>query len=51
MSEPGRVYLRPPSVQAGLTDPATTMKIHEYQAKALLREFGVPVPRGEKATK
>jgi succinyl-CoA synthetase beta subunit len=22
------------------------MKIHEYQAKALLREFGVPVPRG-----
>jgi succinyl-CoA synthetase beta subunit len=26
------------------------MKIHEYQAKALLREFGVPVPRGEKAT-
>jgi succinyl-CoA synthetase beta subunit len=26
------------------------MKIHEYQAKALLREFGVPVPRGEVAT-
>jgi succinyl-CoA synthetase beta subunit len=25
------------------------MKIHEYQAKALLREFGVPVPRGETA--
>jgi succinyl-CoA synthetase beta subunit len=23
------------------------MKIHEYQAKAILREFGVPVPRGE----
>ncbi|GIW12546.1 MAG: succinate--CoA ligase [ADP-forming] subunit beta [Dehalococcoidia bacterium] len=22
------------------------MKIHEYQAKALLRDFGVPVPRG-----
>ncbi|MER3631868.1 MAG: ADP-forming succinate--CoA ligase subunit beta [Blastocatellia bacterium] len=22
------------------------MKIHEYQAKALLKEFGVPVPRG-----
>src|SRR5437016_12026662 len=22
------------------------MNIHEYQAKALLREFGVPVPRG-----
>src|SRR5687768_4557871 len=22
------------------------MKIHEYQGKALLKEFGVPVPRG-----
>jgi succinyl-CoA synthetase beta subunit len=26
------------------------MKIHEYQAKALLREFGVPVPRGDVAS-
>jgi succinyl-CoA synthetase beta subunit len=25
------------------------MKIHEYQAKAILREFGVPVPNGEVA--
>jgi succinyl-CoA synthetase beta subunit len=25
------------------------MKVHEYQAKAILREFGVPVPRGEVA--
>jgi succinyl-CoA synthetase beta subunit len=25
------------------------VKIHEFQAKALLREFGVPVPRGEVA--
>ncbi len=25
------------------------MKIHEYQAKAILREFGVPVPAGEMA--
>ncbi len=25
------------------------MRIHEYQAKALLKEFGVPVPRGEVA--
>ncbi|HEY7602515.1 MAG TPA: ADP-forming succinate--CoA ligase subunit beta [Methylomirabilota bacterium] len=25
------------------------MKIHEYQAKDILREFGVPVPRGEVA--
>ena len=23
------------------------MKIHEYQAKAVLARFGVPVPRGE----
>ena len=22
------------------------MKIHEYQAKEILRQFGVPVPRG-----
>lgn len=26
------------------------MNVHEYQAKALLREFGVPVPRGGLAT-
>src|SRR6059058_621495 len=26
------------------------MKIHEHQAKALLREFAVPVPRGDRAT-
>jgi succinyl-CoA synthetase beta subunit len=25
------------------------MKVHEYQAKAILREFGVPVPSGEVA--
>ena len=25
------------------------MKIHEYQAKVLLREFGVPVPNGDVA--
>src|SRR5262249_34887072 len=29
--------------------PAPTMNIHEYQAKAVLREFGVPVPRGHAA--
>ncbi len=23
------------------------MKIHEYQAKKLLRDYGIPVPRGE----
>ena len=26
------------------------MKIHEYQGKAILAPFGVPVPRGEVAT-
>ncbi len=26
------------------------MKIHEYQAKALLAQFGIPVPKGEVAT-
>ena len=26
------------------------MKIHEYQAKAILAQYGVPVPRGEMAT-
>ena len=26
------------------------MKIHEYQAKALLAQFGIPVPRGKVAT-
>ena len=26
------------------------MKIHEYQGKAILRDYGVPVPRGEIAT-
>src|SRR5205814_4267350 len=25
----------------------STMKIHEYQAKAILKKFGVAVPRGE----
>ena len=25
------------------------MKIHEYQAKAILAKYGVPVPRGEVA--
>ena len=25
------------------------MKIHEYQAKGILRQYGVPVPQGEPA--
>ena len=25
------------------------MNIHEYQAKAVLKEFGVPVPRGSRS--
>src|SRR5688572_32649845 len=31
-----------------LTRPSS-VKIHEYQAKAVLSRFGVPVPRGEVA--
>jgi succinyl-CoA synthetase beta subunit len=31
----------------GISVPHTHMKIHEYQAKALLARYGVPVPRGE----
>src|ERR1700693_245531 len=27
------------------------MKIHEYQAKAILAKFGVPIPRGEMVSK
>ena len=30
-------------------DGLTGVKIHEYQAKAILREFGVPVPNGDVA--
>src|SRR5262249_44602941 len=30
--------------------PGIIMKIHEYQAKAILKKFGVATPRGEKAT-
>ena len=26
------------------------MKIHEYQAKGILKKYGVAVPRGEMAT-
>ena len=26
------------------------MKIHEYQAKQILREYGIPVPRGRAAS-
>ena len=26
------------------------MKIHEYQAKALLADYGIPVPRGKVAS-
>ena len=29
---------------------ATAMKIHEYQARALLADAGIPVPSGEMAT-
>ena len=32
--------------EAGAFSREFGMNIHEYQAKAVLREFGVPVPRG-----
>jgi succinyl-CoA synthetase beta subunit len=32
---------------AGMAEGWDNVKIHEYQAKALLREFGAAVPRGE----
>jgi hypothetical protein len=36
---------------AGSNNPQSErdlMKIHEYQGKEILRQFGVPVPRGKK---
>src|SRR5205807_10412778 len=44
--------LRPPGVaveEVPRSQEAARVKIHEYQAKALLREFGVAVPRGDVA--
>jgi succinyl-CoA synthetase beta subunit len=35
--------------RAGYHQPFAIMKIHEYQAKAILSRHGVPVPRGEVA--
>src|SRR6201988_1658998 len=31
------------------SESGTVMKIHEYQAKAILKKYGVAVPRGEMA--
>src|SRR4029077_10914179 len=31
----------------GQTENGTSMKIHEYQAKAILARYGVTTPRGE----
>jgi len=39
--------VRPP---VDLSSAETYVKIHEYQAKAILAQHGVPVPRGEVAT-
>src|SRR5450631_980621 len=52
-----RVRMDPPSeltLRGGIARPSLpttesprpTMKIHEYQGKEILRQFGVPVPRG-----
>src|SRR5215475_4538883 len=38
-----------PSYNDGSQRSLIPMKIHEYQAKAIFREFGVPVPRGDVA--
>src|SRR5712692_7811977 len=40
--------LTPPS-RADYHEFAVVVKIHEYQAKAILARHGVPVPRGEVA--
>jgi succinyl-CoA synthetase beta subunit len=34
------------TAQISAAQPETSMNIHEYQAKAVLKEFGVPVSRG-----
>src|SRR5215475_11234806 len=46
-----RLCARRPSVPyaSRLDASSQTMKIHEYQAKAILARHGVPVPRGEVA--
>ena len=43
-SAPGGLSYRPSP------DKDRGVKIHEYQAKAILAQYGVPVPRGEMAT-
>src|SRR5215475_15261129 len=47
-----RLCARRPSVPyaSRLDASSQTMKIHEYQAKAVLAKHGVPVPRGETTT-
>src|SRR5262249_56484016 len=37
----------PRASQLAFDDRRSLMKIHEYQAKAILSRYGVPVPRGE----
>src|SRR5258705_13585415 len=39
-----------PFARTGVPATRFHLKIHEYQAKALLKSFGVPVPSGEVAT-
>src|SRR6478609_7208038 len=38
-----------PEVCAGRARSKTEVKIHEYQAKAILAKYGVPVPKGKVA--
>ena len=44
------LYLNPQASCHLITSGNLSMKIHEYQAKNILRKYGVAVPRGEMAT-
>ena len=45
-----RVYIANVRVPAGRAQKESGIKIHEYQAKALFRDFGIRVPDGATAT-
>jgi succinyl-CoA synthetase beta subunit len=42
--------MAPPLGSLDKPKEATTLKIHEYQAKEILRRYGVPTPRGQMTT-
>jgi phosphoribosylamine-glycine ligase len=47
---PGHQFANALGYQASSRKKAALMKIHEYQAKEILRKYGVAVPDGETAT-